>query len=124
MDSFPVSLLFLLLVIGYQLNKMESETYLIPQDFRGKGVIYFEESCGTDVEYENGRRIYRIPDDGILITKFTSESGWIDDEFYSIDSQGDKTLVPKLDTRDFNFNGRLTLAENEPPRDRLAGFSY
>ena len=45
----PVGLLFLLLIISYKLNKMESETFFIPTDFRGKFVIYFEESCGTNV---------------------------------------------------------------------------
>ncbi len=118
----PIGLLSLLIVIGYQLDKKESETFLIPKDFRGKFVIYYEESCGTDVEYINGRRIYRIPDDGILITKFKREAGFIDDEFYLIDNQGNKILLPKLDTRDFNFNGRLEKTDNEPPRDKLAVF--
>lgn len=118
----PLGLLFLLLVISYQLGKMESETFLIPQDFRGKFVIYFEEPCGTDIEYENGRRIYRIPDDGVLITKFKREAGYIDDEFYLVDNQGGKVLLPELDARDFNFNGRLSKTDNELPRHKLAVF--
>jgi len=119
----PIGLLFLLLILSYKLNKMEAETYLIPNDFRGKFVIYFEESCGTDVEYENGKRIYRIPNDGVLITKFKREFGIVDDEFYLIDSHGNKTLLPKSDTRDFNFNGRLNKTDSEPPRYRLSVFS-
>lgn len=102
---------------------MESETFLIPQDYRGNFVIYFEETCGTDAEYKNGKRIYRIPNDGVLITKFKREFGIVEDDFYLIDSFGNKTPLPKSDTRDFNFNGRLTKTENEPPRDRLAVFS-
>jgi hypothetical protein len=118
----PIGLLALLIFIGYQLNKMEPETLLIPNDFRGSFVVYFEESCGTDAEYQNGRRVYRIPQDGILITKFKRDSGIIDDEFYLIDAENNKTLLPKLDTRDFNFEGRLTKTENEPPRDKLGVF--
>jgi hypothetical protein len=101
---------------------MESETYLIPKDFRGKFVIFFEESCATDVKYENRRRIYMIPDDGVLITKFKREAGYIDDEFYLVDNQGNKIPLPKSDFRDFNFNGRLSKTDNEPPRDKLSVF--
>jgi hypothetical protein len=118
----PIGLLFLLLVIGYQPGKKEFETFLIPQDFRGKFVIFFEETCGTDVKYVGGRRIYEIPNDGVLTTKFKREAGYIADEFYLVDNQGGKVLLPELDTRDFNFNGRLTKTDNEPPRDKLAVF--
>lgn len=118
----PIALLGLLIVIYYQSEKMESETYLIPDNFRGYFVIWFEESCGSEAKYENGRRIYKIPEDGILITQFTREPGIIDDEFYLIDTQNNKTPLPKLDGRDFNFNGRLTKTDNEPPRDKLAAF--
>lgn len=118
----PVCLLVLLFVIDYQRKKMESETYLIPKDFRGKFVIFFAEPCGTDIEYENGRRIYRIPNGGVLITKFKREAGYIDDEFYLVDNQGNKIPLPKSDFRDFNFNGRLSKTDNEPPRDKLSVF--
>jgi len=92
----PLGLLVLLFVINYQLNKMESETYLVPKEFRGNFAVYFEESCGVDAEYEKGRRIYRVPDDGMLITKFEREFGIIDNEFYLIDTEGNKLILKEI----------------------------
>lgn len=118
----PLSSFVLLLAIIYQLDKMESETYLIHKDFRGKFVVFFEENCGVDARYENGSRVYNIPFDGVLITKFKREFGTINDEFYLLDDEGNKTKLPELDARDFNFKERLTETESEPPRDKLAVF--
>ena len=97
---------------------MESETFLIPKDFRSKLIIYFAEPCGVETEYENGRRICKIPDNSVFITKFEREFGIIDYEFYLVDNEGSRILLPILDRRDFNDS-----KTNEPPIDKLAAFS-
>lgn len=50
------------------LNSSEPEIFLIPNGYRGEIVVFLDEQCGSDPAYENGRRIYLIGSDGILIT--------------------------------------------------------
>ena len=72
------------------------ETYLIPKDFHGSFRIIYGEECGIVPIEENGRRIFEIPDDGILIIKNKQEAGWIDNEYYLVDKSGNKIKVPML----------------------------
>jgi energy-coupling factor transporter transmembrane protein EcfT len=118
----PLPLILSTFFFAYQLNKAEPETFLIPQNFRGKIVIFYEEKCGQEPVYEQGRRIYKFPDNGILITNFKKTRGILDQEFYFVDETGNRTPIPKRDVRDFNFNGRLSKTDNEPSKDEIAVF--
>lgn len=77
------------------LPKAEPETFLIPQNFRGQLVVKFSEPCGQSGTYENGRRVYQIPLDGVLITRLPQTLGVIDREFF-LDQGGDVTLIPEF----------------------------
>lgn len=93
--SFPVILaafgLFFLI-----LPKAEPETFFIPQNFRGQFEVIFDEPCGQSLNYENGRRIYRIPDGGVLITNAKQTMGVIDRKFYLKDDAGGETELPEF----------------------------
>jgi len=88
-------------------QRAEPETYLIPSSFTGRVQIIFNQNgipykyknmygkdtvytprLGEPIKYENGRRIYEIPLSGILLTQFKSNPGFIDTEYYSVDSNG------------------------------------
>lgn len=69
------------------------ETYLIPSTLEKRFRVIYNEKCGIKPKYKNGRRIIEIPSNGILIIKSKSESGWIDHEYFLIDSIGNKTKV-------------------------------
>lgn len=67
----------------------EPETFLIPNDFKGVIVIVFNQEKGEDKEYENKRRIYRIPENGVLYTQFSPVKGILNEKFYYINKQGE-----------------------------------
>lgn len=74
-------------------NNPEPEDYLIPKDFTGRVNIVFNQKNGIPAKYENGRRVYEIPDDGILLTQFKDEYGLVNRKYYYIDSSGKKTAL-------------------------------
>jgi hypothetical protein len=93
-------------------NRTEPETYLIPSGFLGEVNILFNQNgipvkykdehnrdtvytpqIGKPVKYEDGRRVYEIPDNGILLTQFKDEYGFVDRKYFSIDSNGKRTRL-------------------------------
>jgi hypothetical protein len=83
-------------------KKTEPESFLVPTDFRGKVHILHSESCGTEKEYEMRRRLYRIPENGILLSQFNLEDGLVDHEYYLTDSLGNRTQLRSLDITNYN----------------------
>lgn len=77
-------------------------TFLIPEGFEGTIMLVKNEQCGPPSEYENGRRLYRVPANGLLITRDTvpnedhpyyqyPNAGYFqrpDNEYYLVDRQG------------------------------------
>lgn len=58
-------------------NKAENETFLLPNDYNGNVIIFYGEENGSSKKYdEDGNRVYEIPNDGILNTKFEQENGF------------------------------------------------
>ncbi|HXG84865.1 MAG TPA: hypothetical protein VNI84_12655 [Pyrinomonadaceae bacterium] len=93
----PIPIILLSFFLFYLLlPKAEPETFLILQNFRGQFVIIFDEPCGQPINYENERRIYRIPNDGILITNSKKTMGVIDRKFYLVDENGNQTEMPEF----------------------------
>jgi hypothetical protein len=83
---------FLLTLCGCFDNKTP-ETYLIPDGFQGKITIVYEQKNGRSEEFEGNRRLYRVDSNGILITKFKSEDGTLNEEYYYIKSDGSRQRV-------------------------------
>jgi hypothetical protein len=106
----------------YHFNKAPAETFLIPQEFRGKIHIHFNNPCGQAAEVENDRRQYKIPTTGILLSQFADKQGFIDQQYYLVDSVGKRTLLPQLDVRDYNEEWTTEKNPNEPSRDILGVF--
>jgi hypothetical protein len=85
----------------FLLPKAEPEMFLIPQNLRGEIVVIFDENCGQHLDYENGRRIYRFPDSGVLITKSKKTMGVIDRKFYLVDENGNRIKLPEFHWNNF-----------------------
>ena len=79
-----------------QLFKAEPEIYLIPQNYRGDFLIRFEEPCGESIAYENSRRIYRIPENGVLILKGSQMQGFVERKYFLTDDEGKLTQLPEF----------------------------
>lgn len=58
-------------------DRAEQEVIIIPKDYTGYVLIIFNQPNGTAPIYENERRIYTIPANGILKTKFSPNPGWM-----------------------------------------------
>ena len=109
------------LFIVRQINTAEPETFLIPSGYQGKIRIILSQKCGQPTKYEGKRRLYVIPDDGILMTQFEAEQGFINHEFYIIEN-GKRRKVEELMVQAFNEEWTLEKNQSEPPRNKVAIF--
>jgi hypothetical protein len=96
---FPLTLIavvvaiFLFSFLGSYLTRPEKETYLIPNNFEGQFRIIYGETCGINPTTEDGRRVLRIPENGILIIQPKFEAGTIDHEYYLADKNGKRQKI-------------------------------
>ena len=70
------------------------ETFLIPIGFQGRINVIFNQFYAAPIPIENGRRIYHIPADGILITSSKLKTGFFEQEYYYVDNTGGKIKIP------------------------------
>jgi hypothetical protein len=99
----------------------EPETFLLPNNYKGEIRIIFNQKCGERIEYEGKNRIYRIPNDGILLTQFEDEQGFINQKFFVVENEL-RIEIPQLMIQDFNEEWTLEKNPNEPPRNKIAIF--
>jgi len=90
--------------ILFSCNKSEPEDYLIPYGYKGRVNIVFNQKGGVPLKYENGRRVYKIPSDGILFTQFKDEYGLIDHHYFYLDNTG-KRIMMKVYPIQYNNDG-------------------
>ena len=109
---FPVTLLvvvvtmFLLSSLGSYLTKPEKVTFLIPNDFEGEFIVIYGEKCGINPTFEEGRRLLKVPDNGVLIIQPAFKAGTIDNEYYLVDRDGNRKRMNEL----WNYKLRKTQA--------------
>jgi len=111
------------LFVYFDSEHMTPETFLIPQNFRGKITLYYGEPCGQQLQKINGRYIYHIPQNGIMVLRNPLETGTIDQQYYLVDSDGRKTT--KLNIRvQQDFNEKYTIEKNphKPKQNEVAVF--
>ncbi len=100
--TIPIPLIIAIFFLSFYLNKAESETFLIPTDYRGEIVIFYDEACGQDPVIERGRRIYQFSKEGVLITKFKENRGYLDQKFYVVDENENRTEIPQFVRQNFD----------------------
>lgn len=98
----PIPIIVAAFLLAFQINKAEPETFIVPIDFRGEFVVFLDEPCGRDTVYDNGRRVYEIPGDGVLITKAETNSGYLDQKFYFTDQNGLRVKLPIFNGQNFD----------------------
>lgn len=86
---------FLLTILFFvtSCSQAVKETFLIPSGFEGKINVVFNQPNAEAIPIENGRRIYKIPADGILVTSTKFEAGKIDQEYYYVDKNGNTQRI-------------------------------
>lgn len=101
-----VTLLSILIIsasfmISLQIRKAEPETFLIPDGFRGEFVIFYDEPCGSPPKYVDGRRIYEIPESGVLVTAFDKNKGYLDRKFFFVTNEGTMREFPEFHRQNY-----------------------
>lgn len=90
----------------------EKEIYLLPQDFKGIVMVFFNQDDGSPCEYEGDARLYKIPQTGLLKSQFKKNGGCMTDHrirfFYPDSVTGRKELLYFMDIE----NNQIPLDEN------------
>ena len=102
---YGLYLIWAIFAFGGGCNNMEGEIHYIPQNFVGKVRIIFDFQNGSKMEYENSRRVYKIPITGELYTQFDLNHGWTStDKSHKFFYIYDDSLIPirkLISTKDF-----------------------
>lgn len=98
MKGFALVLVIALAVVGWQIWKSdngEDEIFILENGFSGSVYIFYQRPDGNPPEYDRGKRIYRIPSNGVFKTQFSLNSGWHNfGEFYYRLESGDLLRIP------------------------------
>jgi hypothetical protein len=68
-----ISFSLFVIVMLISCRNPEPADFLIPKGYLGRVAVVFEQKGGEKPKYLNGRRIYEIPSNGILLTQFKAE---------------------------------------------------
>lgn len=90
----------------------EDEVHLLPEDFSGPVIIIFNQADGQGQRYEGDKRVYEIPESGILRTQFPPNSGSHSQQILRKQANGSREVLPLI----------LNLPENRDS-ERTAVFS-
>ena len=72
-----------LLIILMACQRGEPEIVIVPEGYTGYVIIIYNQDNGAPVRYEGEKRVYEIPESGILRTQFSGNYGWVGfTEFY------------------------------------------
>ena len=87
---------FVIGFIYFEINSASDDIFLIPEDYRGQVLILYGQENGQPKEFENGWRIYRIPENGVLRTKFKLKGNYINNsssKYFLVDKDGNRKLI-------------------------------
>lgn len=85
-------------------NKADDTIILIPEGYVGPVLVIYNQDNGAEKEYEDGKRVYRIPENGVLETQFSPNYGVQNNEYYYVSSNGNKKkldFVRPADAREY-----------------------
>lgn len=92
--------LLVVLFLGTSCNEIEKEKVIFPDGFRGPAIVVHDSERGAKKKYASWNcRILEIPENGILISRFDANSGYILDNeekfFFFIESGNTLREIPK-----------------------------
>ena len=78
-----VVIFFILSVMLFGCSTAENEVFILPKEYRGYVLIIFNQKNGVPSKYNGEKRVYEIPQNGILKTQFKLNDGLSDfPQFY------------------------------------------
>tara|TARA_R110001632_G_scaffold20370_1_gene61046 strand:- start:69 stop:518 length:450 start_codon:yes stop_codon:yes gene_type:complete len=108
-DKYLLILLSLFFFIGC--SKTENTLTLIPENYTGTIKIWFNQKNGIDKKYEGDKRVYEIPENGILKTKFSPQFGYHFPEYYYVSKSGKRSEIKLI--LDLNKKALDTINKNK-----------
>jgi len=91
-----LAILLALFALPGCVERAEPATYLVPAGLVGEVYIIFGVPDGEAPETRDGRRIYRIPSDGVLRTQFGPTYGWSTPAFFYVGpTEQDLVAIPQ-----------------------------
>lgn len=105
----------LAIILSTSCNRIqEKELYYIPYGYTGQVHVIFDQDStsynypsgtgetlrftkrnGMPIRYDNGARIYEIPEDGILLSKFENQYGYFSSRrYFYVKPNNEKVLLP------------------------------
>lgn len=82
------------LAYWYTPESGENEIHSLPNGYTGPVFIILGAEDGSPPEYEDGARLYRIPQNGILKTQFSPIEDYRDISFYYRKENGERRKIP------------------------------
>lgn len=83
MKKSLMKFLFFAISFMFSCDKKEEEIYVLPENYIGYVIVIYEQENGVEKKYEGDKRVYEIPQSGILKTQFKGNYGWSNfPEFY------------------------------------------
>lgn len=123
MNKYFIIISSLLLFISCGQN-IPPETFLFKQGFIGQAIVIYDQKNGVAEKLENGRRIYEIPLNGVYFTKSKLVNGIINQQYYFVDSNGNRHQIHKLHSSEFNKANTNEKKLRKPSRDSIAIFNF
>ena len=118
--KLKISLLILLILITgltyiwIQDNKKGvDQIYLLPDDFEGCAIIYYDIKDAPPLKIENNTITYDVPEDGIILTSSPMDFGWVNKNHsgsyqlyaYYVDKNGKKVRELPQENIQFGATG-------------------
>lgn len=117
MKTKKISLIIIIaFYLGSCINRAEPEMHLIPKGYQGYVIIIFEDPNGQAEKYEDGFRVYEIPTNGILRTKFSRQNGWIANgklKYYHTDGKNKTEIKEALTENEAREIGKVCIQNKE-----------
>ena len=102
-NQWQIFLTLLPLFIGfiiYQVTSASKDVFLIPEKFRGRVTIQYNQKNGAEKEFEGlWWRIYKVPKNGILNTKFEITGNAISysgSKYFFVDKNGNRKEIKQF----------------------------
>lgn len=106
-----IGCLCLLTVTACSAEEREPELYLLPDGYQGSFYIIYNIPEGQPLTYEDGARVYDIPEDGILLTQSDYNPGTIRSDKINFFYESEDGTREKIE-------GRITTTLHDTPENR------
>jgi len=79
-------------------NRPHKELYLIPKGYQGQFRVVDGEKGGLESEFEEGRRVIHVPQEGVVVIPPRFEEGEIDHRYFMVDESGKREELASIDS--------------------------